>query len=76
MTTANEITELNKLINLKLKELKFINRNLLACIAAGDASNIKYFNELSEKTQIQISQMWGRIAGAVQVELINLKYSK
>ena len=76
MTTIQEITELNKLVEIKQKELRLINRNLLACIAASDETNIKYFNELSEKTQTQISGLWGRIAGAVQVELIHLKYSK
>ena len=76
MTTIQEITELNKLVDIKLTELRLINRNLLACIAASDETNIKYFNELSAETQTQINKLWGRIAGAVQVELIHLKYNK
>lgn len=76
MNTIQEIKELNKLVDIKQKELRLINRNLLACIAAGDASNIKYFDELSAETQTQINKLFGRIAGAVQVELIRLKYSK
>lgn len=75
MTTIKEITELNKLVDIKQKELRLINRNLLACIAASDETNIKYFNELSAETQTQINKLWGRIAGAVQCELIHLKYN-
>ena len=75
MNTIQEITELNKLVDIKQKELRLINRNLLACIAAGDAANIKYFNELNSETQTQINKLWGRAAGAVQCELIHLKYN-
>jgi len=75
MTTLQEITELNKLVDIKQKELRLINRNLLACIAASDETNIKYFNDLSAETQTQINKLWGRIAGAVECDLINLKYN-
>ena len=76
MNTIQEIKELNKLVDIKQKELRLINRNLLACIAASDETNIKYFNDLSAEIQTQISGLWGRIAGAVQVEIIHMKYNK